>query len=219
MRHLSIVLAATLVTACASSPKQESKQSQDIQPDIILSRIDDLKERPSDIRESTPFKIENGQVQSLGMTSIPGDNRVEAAYRIADNSAKGLIATTIEQRLEFIFQNAEEGTGLDAQQARFIGAEASKLTTSSIRISKHYWEKVASTNEGGQRVIRFKVYSVATMPEADFKSAIMEAIKKQQGKGGLSQDFAKKVNSHWDDFVNGGSQQGPNATTEANQSK
>ena len=92
---------------------------------------------------------------------------------------------------------------MDSQQARFIGAEAAKMTTSSIRISKHYWEKIASTTQDGQRAIRYKIFSVATMPESDFKTAVMAAVRKQQGKSGLSEDFAQKVNQHWDSFVNG----------------
>ena len=40
------------------------------------------------------------------------------------------------------------------------------------------------------------------MPETDFKRAILDAIRKQQGKGGLSKDFAQKVDQHWDKFVN-----------------
>jgi hypothetical protein len=39
------------------------------------------------------------------------------------------------------------------------------------------------------------------MPESDFKQAVMDAIKKARGQGGLSADFAKKVNNHWDQFV------------------
>jgi hypothetical protein len=41
------------------------------------------------------------------------------------------------------------------------------------------------------------------MPETDFKRAVINAIRKQEGKGGLSQDFSKKVDEHWDNFVKG----------------
>ena len=153
------------------------------------------------MKESEPFRIKDATVTSLGQTTIPGDNRVEAAYRIAENNAKGAIANAIELRLETIFQNAEEGTSFDADQARYIGAEASKLTTSSIHINDRYWEKVATTQDNGQRVTQYRVFADVTMPEADFKRAVMDAIARAHGKVGLSEDFAKKVDAHWDQFT------------------
>lgn len=198
----SILLSAVFMglAACSSVPTPRPN-TPEAEPDRVLSRIDDLKERPSWLKESEPFRIDAGEVSSLGATIIPADNRVEAAYRIAENNAKGAIAGAIEQKLEFIFQNAEEGTSMDANQARFIGAEASKLVTSSIRPSKRYWEKVASTTDSGQRLTNYKVFATVSMPETDFKRAIMDAVRKAQGKGGLSADFAKKVDAHWDQFV------------------
>lgn len=189
---------AIIVSACSSTPSLRTPESQE---DKVISRIDERSSRPNWLKESEPFRIEDGQVVSIGGTTIPGDNRVEAAYRIAENNAKAAIAGAIEQRLEFIFQNAEEGTSLDSTQARYIGAEATKLSTNSLRIGSRYWEKVATTTDSGERVTRYKVFANVTMPEADFKRAIVDAIHKAQGKGGLSPDFAKKVDQHWDKFT------------------
>ena len=121
--------------------------------------------------------------------------------RVAENNAKLGIASAIEQKLEFIFQNAEEGAVMGADQARFIGAEASSLVTSSIRTDKRYWEKVASTQDSGERVTRFKVYSMVSMPESDFKKAIITATRKAEGKVGLSKGFSERVDKHWDQFT------------------
>ena len=193
-----LLIGAIAVTGCVTAPK-----SPESQPDVVVSRIDDLDSRPGWLKESEPFKIANGQVISLGSTTIPGDHRVDAGYRIAENNARAGIASAIENRLEFIFQNAEEGTSLDATQARYIGAEASKIATSSIRQDKRYYEKVATTQDSGQRVTQYKIFTTVTMPEADFKRAILDAARKAQGKGGLSVDFSKRVDAHWDQFING----------------
>ena len=91
---------------------------------------------------------------------------------------------------------------MDTTQARYIGAEASKITTSSLRLDQRYWEKVATTTDSGQRITQYKVFATVRMPESEFKMAVMNAIRHQQGKGSLSQDFADKVNKHWDSFVN-----------------
>lgn len=188
-----------LCAGCASTVKNPTKS--EIEPDRVISRIDDLSSRPNWLKESEPFRIADGQVYSLGSTSIPGDQRVEAAFRVSDNNAKSGVANAIEQKLEFIFQNAEEGAEMGADQARYIGAEASSLITSSIRSDKRYWEKIATTQDSGERVTRYKVFSLVSMPEADFKKAIMAAVRKAEGKKGLSKNFAEKVDKHWDQFT------------------
>jgi len=199
-KWIGVLLIGVSLSGCSSSPKVATSENQ---PDRVIARIDDLSSRPNWAKESEPFRIHDGVVTSLGQTTIPGDNRIEAAYRIAENNAKGAIASAIEQRLEFLFQGAEEGTGIDSTQARYIGAEASKVTSSSLQINNRYWEKVATTQDSGQRVTQYRVFASVTMPEAEFKRAILDAARKREGKGGLSEDFAKKVNQHWDQFVSG----------------
>lgn len=197
---ITIIGFGLALAACSSTPKNPTSENM---PDKVVSRINDASERPAWLNEEKPFDIKEGSVMSLGQTTIPGDNRVEAAYAIADNNAKGAICSAIESRLEFIFQGADEGTAIDSTQARRIGAEACKITTSSIRPGSRYWEKVAMTSDSGERVTRYKVFATVTMPETDFKRAVINAIRKQEGKGGLSQDFSKKVDEHWDNFVKG----------------
>ncbi|MGZ3709244.1 MAG: hypothetical protein ACXWPM_10930, partial [Bdellovibrionota bacterium] len=36
------------------------------------------------------------------------------------------------------------------------------------------------------------------MPESDFKRAILDAVRRAQGKAGISADFAEKVNQQWE---------------------
>lgn len=205
---IMLVTAACFAAGCVTSPQQAPIQqapvkaeSQDQGQDIVLSRIDGMSSRPPWLKESEPFNIEGGTVTSLGSTAIPADHRVEAAYRIAENNAKQALASAIEQKMEFIFQNAEEGTAGDTTQARFIGAEASKLATSSIRNGKRYWEKVSVIQQGGNRIFQIKVYSTVTMPESDFKTAIIDAIRKRNGQAGISNGFAEKVDKQWDKFT------------------
>lgn len=194
------VITAVVLAGCSSTPKSTMPEAM---PDKVLSRINDMSSRPSWLNEERPFDVKNGVVISLGQTTIPGSDRVEAAYNIADNSAKGAICSAIESRLEVIFQGAEEGTAIDSTQARRISADACKITTSSIRPGTRYWEKVATSTDSGERVTQYKVFATVTMLETDFKRAVMNAIRKQEGKGGLSQDFSKKVDEHWDRFTKG----------------
>lgn len=205
---VSFLSAVLLMTGC-SGPQYRPQTSEDT-PDKVVSRIDNMSDRPSYVKESQPFVIENGVVTSLGQTTIPGSgHRVEAAYRIAQNNAKAAIAGAIESRLSFVFQQATEGTEIGTDQARFIGAEASELTANYIRPGYIYWEKVATTLDSGSRVAQYRVFATVQVPEADFKRSVMDAARKAAGKGGLSADFAKKVDDHWNNFVN------PNQTLSA----
>ncbi len=202
------VLSSMLAAGCSSYPKidrgiERAGQEQ------VLSRIDGLSSRPDWLKESQPFIVENGNVYSLGMTAIPIDHRMEAAYRIAENNGKAGISSAIEQRLDFVFQNAEEGTAGNATQAQYIGAEASKLTTNSLRLSKRYWEKVSVVQENGQPLMQYRVFTLVEMPESDFKAALIDAIRKSKGKAGITADFAKKVDQHWDQFVSPDSKNSP----------
>ena len=198
MRML-LALTTLFIMSCASAPKLQSGKAYE--PDQVLSRIDEMSSRPAWLHESESFKVEKGTVYSLGATTIPGDDRVEAAYRIAENNAKAAIASGIEQRLEFIFQNAEEGTKIGADQTRFIGSEVSSIVGNSIRADKRYWEKYSTTLENGERAIRYRVFSQVSMPESEFKAAVINALHKREGKAGISREFAKKVDKQWDKLV------------------
>lgn len=196
----SVVLLS--VVGCSSSPKlAEDKQVQD-QPDVVIARIDNMSERPTWIKESELMTFKDGNVYFTGLQTVPANSNPEQVYRAAELNAKAGIAKAIEQKLQVVFQNAEEGYSLDANQARFMGIEATDtIKTSSIRPYRRYWEKVRTTNDDGQRVTQLKMFSVVSMPEADFKKAILDAARKREGKGGISEDFANKVNQQWDNIV------------------
>ncbi len=200
------IMIGLALAGCSSTPTNQASQAtptSESVPDKVLARINEMSSRPGWLDEGKAFQVKDQKAISLGQTTIPGDNRIEAAYAIAENNAKGGICSAIESRLDFVFQNAEEGTTVDASQVRRIGAEACKLTTSNIRTGNRYWEKVATTTDSGERVTRYRVFATAEMPESDFKRAVLDAVKRQQGKGGISEDFAKKVDEHWDSFVKG----------------
>lgn len=188
-----------VLAGCSSTPKY-AQNKPETQPDVVVSRIDDMSERPSWLKEAEPFRIENGMVISMGVYTMPSDQRVESGFRVANNNAKAAISSAIQQRLSFIFQNGEENTAIDTNQIRYIGAEASEITSSTMRPYKQYWERVAMTLDSGERVTRYKIFAAVSMPEDEFKKAIYKALTKGQGEGKVSADFKEKLNEHWQDF-------------------
>jgi hypothetical protein len=187
------------LAGCADTPL--NRESPELAPERVISRIDDFEERPEWLLESEPFTFDADRVVSLGGTEIPADHRIDAAYRIAENNAGASLAGAIEKKLEYLFQNAEEGTGFNETQARFIGAEATRLVTSAMRPGKRYWEKIAFTTDGGRRLTKYRVFATMEMPQEEFKRAVLDAIRRASGKGGLSADFADKVNRQWERFA------------------
>ena len=186
------LVAIAALSGCASAMKDE-----------VLARSDDFTSRPKWVREENTFTVEKDNVYILGFHEMPVvGKRLTTGYRIAENNAKAGFSSAIEQKLNFIFQNAEEGDEMGAEQTRFIGGETSKLTASAIRPDKRYWERVSRVVDAdGRREVVYRIYVRLAMPEADFKKAIEEAIKRNSGKKGISEDFAKTVNANWDKMI------------------
>lgn len=195
MKRIFRSFLALSVLACAACSSVSMK-------DQVIARSDDLSSRPEWVKDSETFTVSKGTVYMLGSTTIPATSSPDRAYRIAENNAKQGLSSAIEQKLDFVFQNAEEGTEIGSDQTRFIGMEASKLVTSAIRPSNHYWEKVVTVTgaNADDKAVVYRVYARVAMPEKEFKKAIERAIAKAQKKG-LSADFAKKVDAQWDRFT------------------
>ncbi len=188
------ILFSLMIAGCSSSPKSD----QSIK---VIGRIDGLNERPSWVTESEPFKIESGKVLVLGKHTISSGQNHEQSFRAADLNAKSQIAQAIEQRIQVAFQNAEEGMD-NASQARFTGMIATDvLTTSAMRSSKRYWEKYVPYGASDSRDEKIDSFVLIEMPEADFKRSVLNAMRKQEGKGSISTDFSKKVDQQWNTIM------------------
>lgn len=198
MKKIILSSILILISACSTTPKNPTPENM---PDQVISRIDDLKSRPEWVQESKPFRIDSDTVASQGFAQIPSDHNLNAAYRICFNNSKTHIANAIEQKLEVLFQQSNEGTELDSATAQFIGSEMSSLSTSSIRSTKQYYEKVATTADSGERKTVYKVFCLSEMPVADFKKHLYQAMKKAENKGKISASFQQKVDAQWNRFV------------------
>ena len=217
--YLSIMAAAlclfiigTLISGC-SSPTMKGYEK-----DETLSTLNDSSQ-PDWADESHPFVFRAGKAYSLGVTTLRGDERPEAGERISENNARANISKTIEDRMEFIFQNAEENASLDSTQAHYIGSEVSSLTSHSIKLEGNWYKRFAQSQDDGSRRIFYKIYSLVSIPEDDLKRAINDSISGKVAQHKLSDDFQAKVNSQWDRFVEGKSAPKPEPVKVASQTK
>jgi hypothetical protein len=184
--------------------------------DKVLSTLNN-KSQPDWADESKPFLIRDGKAFSVGVATLRGSDRPEAGFRIAENNARANIAKQVENRMEFVFQNAEENAGMDSNQAHFIGSEVSRLTSHSITVEGQYWKRYAQSNEDGSRQIFYKVYSLVAMPEAELRKAIASAIAERVPDKKISQSFQSKVDKQWDRFVEGKDTSARNPASNENQ--
>lgn len=202
MKKIALFIATAMLVGCAGTGVKGYKKNE------VLETLNG-QDKPSWANEGQPFQISDDKVQAVGVTYIRGDERPEAGSRISAHNAKAQIARSIETRLESIFQQAEEGNSFDSTQAKYIGSEVTKLTTNSVREESMYWERFAQSEEDGSRVIRYRIYSLVTMPKADFERAIREAIAGASKRGKLSKSFQEKVDRHFDHLIEDGVERAP----------
>lgn len=210
----SLLVGLMLNTACSSSPKMAN--GLPFQKDETLSTAGD-KPAPDWVEqgELQPFVIKSGKVYSVGITTLRGDERPEAGVRIAENNARANFAKSIENRMEFLFQGAEENAGFDSTQAKWIGSEASSITSHSMVAEGRWWKRYSQMQENGDRRIFYKIYSLVTMSEPDLKQAVFKAANKGVANNQVSAEFQKQVSKQWDRFVEGSNEQQPEARNPA----
>lgn len=197
-----IILAIGFIflTACSSTPVVNG---QKFEPDQTLSTAGN-KDMPewAELGETQPFRVIKGKVFSVGITQIRGDERPEAASRVATNNAYANVAKHVENKTEFILQNSEENFGYDSTSAKFIGSEVSSITSHEFTNEGVWWKRYATTQSDGSRTVLYKVYSLVTLPESTLKAAVHKAIQGSHDRK-LSQSFQKQVDRQWNRFIEG----------------
>lgn len=198
MKKIYLPILATLALSACSSPGVKNYQKDD-----VLSTANETSQ-PDWADETKPFAIRDGKVLSVGVAWIRGDEIPSAGTRVAANNARSNIAKAVENRMEFVFQQGSENFSMDSQTAKFIGSEVSRTTSSSMREEATWWARVAQSQEDGSRTIRYKIFSLITMPEADFKVAVQRAMSGSNQERKISSEFKDQLSKQWGRFVEGG---------------
>lgn len=194
MNKKIFIIPAILLASCTSTI------TPSITDDKVISRSDSRSSRPSWLKEGTPLTSDNTYLYFLGQAKLPATKaNISMGYRIAENNAKNTIAGAINQNLNYIFQNAEEGMTVDANQIQFVSTESAKAVMNMALPSEHYWEKVLSTVDAeGNKEMFYSIFARVKMKESDLKKAIDRTLN---GNNGISVDFKKKVDQQWDNMV------------------
>lgn len=191
---LSILL---FVSACSSTPKSLVDLSRVGEEDILQTygKYDEIK-------KADQFKMEDRIVTATAMTTISADGgRPEAAVKIAQASARATIAKTIENKLESFLQVANENSSIDSQEMHELITEVSKLTANELKPGKTYYEKVRVYGDSGLPHTEYRAWAQMSMEEAQFKHQVVDSMRRQEGKLGLSEEFHKSVAKNWDKML------------------
>jgi hypothetical protein len=181
MKTLPLLLLIIFVTSCSSISEK------------VISRMDNVDEKPSWATLSKTMFVKEGKVFSVGLTEANAGSRVSALSRVADNNARFELSRTIIDESSFIFQNMEEGAEEGGQLSRFYGNELSKHVSHGVRQEKRYWEKIQTFDEHGDKVFRIKLFSLVSIKESDLKKAVKRALNKEQG---ISPKMKEAIDNH-----------------------
>ena len=165
----------------------------------VIARSDNLSKRPKWVKDSKVFSEDKEYIYITGSSKLNSNNaNINMGYRIAENNAKIQISSAIEQKLNYIFQNAEEGTNIEQNQVKFVSGEASKLKVSGIYVNDRYWEKVLSKSNDDSNIY-YNIYSRIKISKENLKKAIDNTINKNTNK--ISKEFKQQVDKHWDELT------------------
>lgn len=191
MKSLCFAL-CLFVFGCSSAVRLDNRE---ITPDVVLSTMDGTSQ-PSWASEGKPWYQDGPNVYSVGVTTIHGNERVEAAMRVAALNSRVAFAQTVNDKLSAYLQSAEENFSLDSTQVKSLASSASELTAHSIKTESYWYKRYVSTQEDGKHIY-YKVYALSSMPVTDLRQAMDQAISGKINEHKLSDDFKTKADAQF----------------------
>lgn len=159
--------------------------------------------RPAWVRAGVTFGSEDGRVFALGKTTTMPGVKTDEGYIIASNHAREVACKAIEHRIDFIFQNSEEGSTVEPKQLKEFTMELCTWFSTQSERAKRYWEKVLTTASNGDRVQVYHIFVTEAVSEDSFRKKVIKLIKSAEGKNGVEKGSAKSVQSRWQQFIAG----------------
>ena len=182
---------AALLAAAAAGCASPRAVPPSFSGPVVLARADGAAARPAWLDERRPFTISGGVVSSVGEASIAPDDRLDAGTRIAQTRAEAAVAAAVSSRLTAVLR-LHEDSNADSPQVEQEVVSASRMASSAFRPAGRYWEKISIMGDVGRPVVRVRVFARVTMPEAEFRKAVLDS---------LSADESRRVGERWESFA------------------
>ena len=180
-----IMILMTLITVSCSTLSEKT-----------ISQMDD-KSRPDWANQEKAMTVKEGKMLILGFSEVDADAKISAAYRLSDSSARGELSKMVENQFSSMFQNLEEGMTDEGTLSRYYASEVSKNMLRDLKVTKRYWEKVQTIDRDGEKTFRLRVYSLAEIPEANYKKLVREKVQKEK----LDPEVKKQVLGHFENEI------------------
>jgi hypothetical protein len=194
MKSAVFYILLVLVSGCASAPKTNSYR-----PDQVVGRMDELGSRPEWATESINVITQGEKIRFIGVAEVPADSRIQAAFKMSDSSARGVVANKVETSVTKIVENSEAGLSMEDQSLKSLIKEVSRVSLKNVDIKNRYWEKVVRTSSDGSESMIMKVFSLIEISERDMKKMLLTANRASQSS---SKDIRNKVENlirdQWD---------------------
>ncbi len=146
--------------------------------DKVVSTMED-KERPSWATQEKVVNVKDGTLHILGFQELDVSAKISSAFRMSDNAARNELSKLIENQFSSIFQNLEEGVEDSGGLVRFYSSEVTKNVLRDFKIKSRFWEKIKTIDSDGNNNFRLRVYSLAEIPESNYKKMIKEKVYQQ----------------------------------------
>lgn len=196
---LTLLFAIYVISGCSSAPYVGQ---QNIGREIVVTSMNG-ETLPSWAKKASERSLyeEDGNIVSVSLSTLPGDSRIDAGFKIGELNAKAGLAKTLETRIESFTQLADEGTDFDGQQLRTLTTEAAKITASNMRPGRRFYQKVAVTDDAGTPKTEYRFWTEVTLSKEEFHKAMINAARRSSGKPTLSEAFAKQVDKNFEQLV------------------
>lgn len=202
-----LLVSFAFLTTFGCSTSQPRIGVQNAGKEVTVATLND-ESKPSWVKKAAEqtFYVDDGQVISIGSTTLSGDSRIDAGFKIAEASARANIGRVITNRMESLIHVAEESADFQGIKLQSITAEATKLTASGMKPSRRFYERVAVTGDDGVPRTELRFWSELKMSQDDYAKAVVQTAKNAESKSGLSPEFSKQVEKHFERFTEADSQ-------------
>ena len=116
------------------------------------------------------LRLDGDALIVTGMTEVPGDSRLQAAYAMVDAITRSELAKAIAVRI--VSLESDRATSGGELEISLYQAEAAKALFQALPLPTHGWQKV---RQAGGAILR--LFGRVRVPRADVARAVAEALK------------------------------------------
>ena len=165
--------------------------------DQVISRMDNMDEKPAWATLAKTTYVENGRVYAIGFVESSADAKIQALMKLASHNGKSEISRMVANNIGVVYQSVEEGTSGN-ELTRYIGTEKSSVLSNEIQVDRTYYEKVLTYNSNKEQVAKIQLYAMVSIPEKTLRDLVKTSLEEQKN---ISPELRHKVDKQLDKML------------------